>query len=228
MYKAEREMFRQALSDAFVRKYERELSECRENALCSEAHTRRMEAILRQGAEADRKKHRRRWIAALLAAAALLLAACPVYANHAKIRDFIEKVYEKYILITFSDSSSAPEVKKIAEKYTLGYVPEGYELVKDDCFPDMHEMEWQDAEGNYLLIQQGNLYSSSYVLDSESGESSVIPCGQFTVYYRKSTVHTYIWNNGTYSFLMVSSLPLSTDTLSHIVTSIRIDNESGF
>lgn len=227
MYKAEKELFRRALTEAFVRKYEHELAECQETAQCSDEHLRHMNEIISRSAKADRRKDRRKWIVALLVAAALLLTACTVYAYHAEIRDFIEKVYEKYILITFGDSSSAPEVKKIAEKYMLGYVPEGYELVKDDCFPDMHEMEWQDAEGNYLLIQQGNLYSSSYVLDSESGESSVIPCGQFNVYYRKSTVHTYIWNNGTYSFLMVSSLPLSTDTLSRMVTSMRIDHESG-
>ena len=228
MYKAERELFRRALTEAFVRKYERELAECQETAQCSDEHLRHMNEIISQSAKADRRKDRRKWIVALLVAAALLLTACTVYAYHAEIRDFIEKVYEKYILITFSDSSSAPEVKKIAEKYTLGYVPEGYELVKDDCFPNMHEMEWQDAEGNYLYVKQCNLYGSDFVLDSEFGESSVIPCDQFTVYYTKSTVHTYVWNNGIYSFQMVSSLPLSIDTLSHIVTSMRIDRESGF
>ena len=37
MDKTERELFRRALTEAFVRKYERELADCQENARCSEA-----------------------------------------------------------------------------------------------------------------------------------------------------------------------------------------------
>ena len=105
MNKTDKMLFRQALIEAFVRKYERELNECQETAVCSEAHTRRMNEIISQSAQRERRKDHRKWIVALLVAAALLLTACSVYAYQDEIRSFIEKVYEDYIKVTYDDES---------------------------------------------------------------------------------------------------------------------------
>ena len=89
----ERDLFRQAVTEAFIRKFDRELADCPFSADCSEEHLSKMEAIVENSARAEHRKKRRKWIVALLVAAALLLTACTVYAYRGEIREFVEKVY---------------------------------------------------------------------------------------------------------------------------------------
>ena len=215
-------LFRQALTEAFVRKYERELNECQETAVCSEAHTRRMNEIINQSAQRERRRDRRKWIVALLVAAALLLTACSVYAYQDEIRSFIEKVYEDYIKVTYDDESENQEMKIISEYYTLGYVPDGYTLTKEIRIPASMNLEWENAEGQYLAFEQRVLDGTNYGLDGEVGETNVIVCGEYSVYCRSGNVHTYIWNDGNYSFMITTPYALSDDMLIRLVESIEI------
>ena len=222
MNKTDKMLFRQALTEAFVRKYERELNECKETAVCSEAHTRRMNEIINQSAQRERRRDRRKWIVALLVAAALLLTACSVYAYQDEIRSFIEKVYEDYIKVTYDDESENQEMKIISEYYTLGYVPDGYTLTKEIRIPASMNLEWENAEGQYLAFEQRVLDGTNYGLDGEVGETNVIVCGEYSVYCRSGNVHTYIWNDGNYSFMITTPYALSDDRLIRLVESIEI------
>ena len=64
----ERDLFRQAVTEAFIRKFDRELADCPFSADCSEAHVSRMEAIMDAGIGAARRKKRKSWVVALLVA----------------------------------------------------------------------------------------------------------------------------------------------------------------
>ena len=222
MNKTDKMLFRQALTEAFVRKYERELNECQETAVCSEAHTRRMNEIISQSAQRERRRDRRKWIVALLVAAALLLTACSVYAYQDEIRSFIEKVYEDYIKVTYDDESENQEMKIISEYYTLGYVPDGYTLTKEIRLQSSMKCIWKNAEDQYLIFEQRVIDGTDYGLDGEVGETNVIVCGEYSVYCRSGNVYTYIWNDGNYSFMITTPDALSDDMLIRLVESIEI------
>lgn len=222
MNKADGVLFRQALTEAFVRKYERELNECQETATCSGTHTQRMKEIIIQSAQGERRRDRRKWIVTLLVAAALLLTACSVYAYQEEIRSFIEKVYDNHIKVAFDNGDEDREVKKISECYTLGYVPDGYTLTKELRMSTSMKLEWENAEGQYLTFEQRVIDGTNYGLDGEVGETTVIMCGEYSVYCRSGNIYTYIWNDGKYSFMIVTPDALSDDMLIRLVESIDI------
>lgn len=222
MNKTDEGMLRQAFTEAFVRKYEGILSECGETAACSEAHTRRMQEILIQSEQRARRKDRRKWIAALLVAAALLLSACSVYAYHDEIRSFIEKVYEDHIKVTYDNGNEGDEAKKISEYYTLGYIPDGYALTMELRLPVSMKLEWENAEGRYLIFEQRVLDGTNYGLDGEVGETKVIVCGEYSVYCRSGNICTYIWNDGNYSLKITTPEALSEEDLTRIIESVVI------
>ena len=117
----DRELFRRALQEAFIRKFDRELEDCPFSTTCSEAHTRRMQEILAQSSRAERRRDRRKWVVALLVAAALLLTACTVYAYREEIRAYIERVFSTHITITYVEETDGEYVDKLDERYTLDY-----------------------------------------------------------------------------------------------------------
>lgn len=110
----------------------------------------------------------------------------------------------------------------ITESYTLTYVPDGYSLAKEYTWPAYKKYEWQHENGEYLIFEQSFMKWSSFAVDAENGTTDVIQCDQYDVYCRLSTVNSYVWNNGKYSFHLTSSTPLSEDTLLRIIQEMRI------
>lgn len=222
MDKAERELFRRALAEAFVRKYERELAECQETAQCSDEHLRRMNEIISQSARAERRKDRRKWVVALLVAAALLLTACTVYAYHEEIRDYIEKIFHSHITITYVEETDGEAAATLDVKYTLSYVPDGFVLSEEQHWLSQSKYVWENTEGHWLTFEQCVLDSANYGLDAVTGETMAILCDEYDVYYRETKVHSYIWNNGLYSFKITSDFSLSKDELVNIIDGLQI------
>lgn len=219
----ERDLFRQAVTEAFIRKFDRELEDCPFSADCSEAHVSRMEAIMDAGIEAARRKKRKSWVVALLVAAALLLTACTVYAYRGEIREFIEKAYEERVRVTYYDAEQEPVGDVITEYYTLGYVPEGYVLESEQRYPAVNRSKWINQQGDYLTFEQHVLDGSNYSMDSEYGQTNVIICGEITVYCLITNNSCYTWNDGTYAYRIYSSEIFSDDELAQIVLAVQID-----
>ena len=220
--RTDRELFRRALTEAFIRKFDRELEDCPFDGTCSDQHVRAMEAIVADGIKAEQIKKRKTWIVALLVAAAVLMTACTVYAYRGEIRDFIEKVYEERIRVSFYDPDKEIEYSIITEYYTLGYVPEGYVLESENCLPVMSKIKWVNEQGDYIILEQHLLDGSNYSMDTENGQTSVIICGEFEVYCLISNTSHYTWNDGTYAYQIRSSEKLSDDELTRIISGLQI------
>lgn len=218
----ERDLFRQAVTEAFIRKFDRELEDCPFSADCSEAHVSRMEAIMDAGIGAARRKKRKSWVVALLVAAALLLTACTVYAYCGEIREFIEKAYEERVRVTYYDAEQEPVGDVITEYYTLGYVPEGYVLESEHRFPSTNKSKWMNQQGDYIVFEQHLLDGSNYSMDSEYGQASVIVCGELEVYCLIAEVSNYMWNDGIYAYKIRSSDKISDDCLAEIIAKLEI------
>ena len=220
---ADRDLFQQALKEAFIRKFDRELENCPFSADCSEEHLSKMEAIVENSARAEDRKKRRKWIVALLVAAALLLTACAVYAYRGEIREFVEKVYEERIRVSYYDAEQEPEASTITQFYTLGYVPEGYVLESEQYWANMSSAIWINEQGQYIILEQHILDGSNFSMDSEYGQTTVIICGKVEVYCLITNISCYTWNDGTYVYQINSSENLSDNELARIVSELKID-----
>ena len=219
---ADRDLFRKALTEAFVRKFDRELENCPFSADCSEEHLRKMEAVIEACARAEYRKKRRKGIVALLVAAALLLTACTVYAYRGEIREFIDKVYEERIRVTYYDADQQLKTGNITEFYTLGYVPEGYVLESEYRFPAVSRSKWVNVDGNYIDFEQHILDGSNYSMDSEYGQTSVIICGKYEVYCLTADISYYTWNNSSYAYKICSSKMLPKDELTRMIAELQL------
>ena len=215
---ADRDLFRLALTEAFVRKFDRELENCPFSAECSEEHVSKMETIIAGAVRVEQKKKRRKWIMALLVAAALLLTACTVYAYRGEIREFIEKVYEERIRVSYYDVDNEPEGGIITEFYTLGYVPEGYVLESEQRFASTASSMWVKENNEYLVFEQHVLDRFNSSMDSEYGQTSVIICGEVEVYCLISDIFYYMWNDGKYAYKICSSEQLPDNELARMIS----------
>ena len=219
----ERDLFRQAVTEAFIRKFDSELEDCPFDGTCSVEHVSRMEAIMTDGLKAIQSRKRKSWVVALLVAAALLLTACTVYAYRGEIREFIEKVYEERIRVTYYDAEQEPVGDIITEYYTLGYVPEGYVLESEQRYPAANRIKWINDENDFIDFEQHILDGSNYSMDSEYGQASVIVCGEINVYCLISDITCYTWNDGMYGYKIYSSVKLSDDELTRMIFEVRND-----
>lgn len=220
----ERELFRRALCEGLSRKYENELTQCPEPVPCSEACAGGMQAIIDAHAVAEKQKKLRRKLTALLLAAALLtLTACTVYAYRSEIRELLVRDQGTDLCLFYGGSPKSVD-SMLEECYTFDYVPEGYEMTKTKQQTIVNSITWKNAEGKWIIFEQLFCDGASYVLDAEKGESAVLTLGtnQWKIYYRKTEIHTYIWNDGTYSFQLSAAEALSEEDLTQMLDGMRI------
>lgn len=218
----ERALFSQALREGLARKFEAELAQCPGPIQCSEEHLRKMNEIIEGHARTARiARLKQRIIAAMVAVALLMLTACTVYAYRKEIKDLFIKMRETYIWL-FYDNSDGTIDAEISEHYTLGYVPDGYELIDEASLKSVERTRWENLDGDYLILEQSVWDGTRYSVDSEIGEATTLVCGESEVYYRVTHIHMYVWNDGTYSFIFMTSAPLSYDILELILAGIVI------
>ena len=218
--KEDRELLRQALVEVLAEKYNDELAVAPEITGWSDSHQKAMERIIRQVAVEERKKAHRRWLVAILVAAALLLTACAAYVHRGEIRAFVEKVYDTYIHVAYHEGDEAEDNKKLEEFYTLGYVPEGYELVEQITTRFVNQYRWANDAGEYLIFEQHDLAGVNYMVNSEFGEIRVVTCGEYEVYGQAAGAATYVWNDGRYAYKIKSSVAISDDALNEMVNGL--------
>lgn len=223
MRQEDKRLFGQALSEAFVRKYESELKDCTETSQCTDEHLRRMEEIIVQWERDARRRKRRGWITALLLAAALLLGACVVSAYERSKKGEIAES-DDHVRVTYADGSAVPVAYVDFDTYTPGYVPEGYVLVEELHLDNsLNYYKWENEQGDFLILSQSWAGCTVYFLDSTRGKVTTISCGGYEVYHRDGQTHTYLWSNGVYSFSLTSSCPLPEDTVRRMIDSVRVE-----
>ena len=213
----ERELFRQALIEAMANKYDKELEKCPEEIECSENHTQKMSAIVHAHAISERRKAlKRKLIAAFVAAALLVLTACTVYANREEIKKTFVRIFDSYLQLSYEESGAEKD-QPISEQYTLGYVPDGYKLDYKQEHLFESKSHWKNSSGDFISLHQSRWDGTICSIDFESGESLSYVVNGKEIYYRHNDVHTYIWNDGTYSFVLTSSIAFSESDLQQII-----------
>ena len=222
MEKSNLELFKQALNEAWDNKIRREVEACTEEEIVtSERHKAAMQTILDGTYDKSAKwKLTRAKVVAILVAAALLLASCAIiYRN--EIRDLVEEIFEDFSKSTYSDEEDA-NGKTIEDVYELSYVPEGYVLEESEITPIYVKYTFINSN-NILVFEQKVLDYSSFLFDVENGYNLLLNNNELDIYYKATPKYNfYLWNNGNYSFLIISSNEISNEEIQIVITNLTI------
>lgn len=215
--KLDRVLFRKALIEVFAEKYDGALADSSVNESCSAEHEHAIKEIVARAVKSDRRKIGRKWLIAILVAALLLLSACVAYVCRGEIRDFIEKAYDKYIRVAYNDGGDIEDNNVLASHYTLGYVPEGYNLAYQIDTPFTSKYKWETSSGDSLVFEQHALSGVNFSLDTEEGEKFVFVHKKYEVYCWISDAEVCLWNDGLYAYKIKSSQILSNDQIKMMI-----------
>ena len=219
-------LLQQAIFDGICQKYGEELAENTENADCSKKHIAKMRKLLKlfRGGVANSKRHRRAWIAALLAAA-VLLAGCSAYIFREEALDFVVMIYKNNILISY-DKQENENNQTVKDIYSVGYMPEGYELKIDISNPGLVNRDWENADGSSIRFEQYSLTNSSIHLNGEDGETTVFEHGEREIYCRRYTdSRYYIWIDRPYYLMLSVQGNVPEEEILRIIDGIEIKTE---
>ena len=216
MDKSNLELFKQAVSEGLSKRFDNVADSYTEEIECSENHKLAMQAIIygKTDAKLVWSPNMKR-IIAIIVAAALLITGCGII-----FRNEICEVF-KDLFASMTFEGSEPSVDTIEDIYELGYLPEGYFLDKQDISCTVTKSKFINLNGDYFYFEQGLLIESNFTFDSESGYSKIDETENYTVYYRYTkAMHSYIWNNDKYAFVLKSSTELSNEELIKIINGI--------
>lgn len=217
---SEKKLFAQAVAEGLVEKYEAQIAAIDGPVACSKRHYKRMQLIL-DGQDPTNHRNVKRTIGAILLAAALLLTGCTVYAYRNEIRDFFVKAYDSFIKVTF-DPEQQGDKESIEVVYHLSYVMDGYELVREEVASTDVFYEYKNLAGNTLTFGQYLLDGTNIILDSEHGYAELREVRDYSVYYKFDGLqHIYIWNDGLYALMLISSTELSAENLISLLNGIE-------
>ena len=203
------------------------MADCTEDARCSNEHFEKVSKIIGVNVSKTReyKKMSKRTVVALILAAALLLSSCiAVYAYRNEIRGFVEKIYEKYIAVSFEDGNNLQDNNsEISKVYTLSYLPDGYIVTNEKITPLSTFYELENNDGLAMTFTQKNPRNAQFWLDVEHGESVEIATENFDIYCRAiDDSYHYIWNDGEYAMLLTSDVELPQEELLQIIEGVTV------
>ena len=218
MDKTNEELFKQAINEALTNKFQRMADACDEEIVCSRRHRKAMRAIV--SGKTPRKPLSTKMIAILVAAAVLLLAGCAIIYRD-EIREFITNIKEFFVEIKFDEGEN--DSQNIDEIYELTYIPEGYSLKEQNINRMGVQYIFTNFDSKRIKFTQRSLDASSFHIDSEHSDNTIIEIENYTIYTRKTgDMYCYLWNDGKYAMHIYSSERLSDDELVLIIDGIRI------
>lgn len=142
----------------------------------------------------------RRVASVLIAIGLLSVLSVSVYAARAPISQFISKTYDKYIEFFFGQSDVEKAPSTIETVYTLGYVPEGYELDSQSIEREATVSIWQKKDGNSIKLNQDILTAVS-TLDKEDRDIVSYNIEDIQILFKeKYGKKIYFWNTNEYQF----------------------------
>ena len=218
MDKTNEALFKQAINEGLTNKFQRMADACDEEIVCSRRHRKAMRAIV--SGKTPKKPLSTKMIAILVAAAILLLAGCAIIYRD-EIRDFITDVREFFVKVTFDEGEN--DSQNIDEIYELTYIPEGYSLKEQ--FVNRMEVEYVfiNTDGKSIRFMQQAIDSSTFSIDSEHSDNTIISIENYTIYSRKTgNMYCYLWNDGKYALKLNSTDKLSENDLLLIIDGLKI------
>lgn len=218
MDKTNEELFKQAINEALTNKFQRMADACDEEIVCSRRHRKAMRAIV--NGKTPKKPLSTKMIAILVAAAILLLAGCAIIYRD-EIREFITNIKEFFVEAKFDEGEN--DSQNIDEIYELTYIPEGYILADERINRMAVQYVFINADGKSIRFMQQALDSSTFSIDSEHSDNTIIEIENYTIYSRiAGNMHYYLWNDGKYALKLISAIELTDEELLSIINGLNI------
>ena len=141
----------------------------------------------------------KRIVAAIVAVMLVVGGSIGVYAFREPIVKFITEIKDKFVEIFFCESDVSEAPTEIETVYTLGYVPEGYELESRENMGIKAISRWSNGENEIVLTQ--SLLSNKSTLDSENVDYVILYIDEIQInIVDKNGIKTLYWNNSEYAF----------------------------
>ncbi len=157
---------------------------------------------------AQRKKKLRFWqyssvgrrVASILLVIGLVsIFSVSVYAAREPIAQCLSRAYDKYVELFFDPSDIEKSPSTIETVYTLGLVPEGYELYLQSAEIKNTVFIWRNKNGGSIELTQNTL-EATYTIDTEDTEQISFSDELQVFFKKKFETKTYFWNTNEYQF----------------------------
>ena len=188
----------------------------------SEQYNKYMENLLAGKIPAPKKRKNRfcKRIAACAAAVLLVFGgSMTVKAFREPVTEFFTNVYEKIIEIFFQDDDITKSPSEIETVYTLGYVPDGYELESFEINKVVSTTVLSDGENKIIFHQ--HILDSEFGLDNENTNCQYIYMHDMKIaIIEKHNKKTLFWNADGYAFKLIVDIDISEDESIMLISSV--------
>lgn len=162
-----------------------------------------------------------------IAATMLIAFSCSmtVKAVREPVVEFFTNIYEKLVEIFFGEDDIAKAPDTIETVYTLGFIPDGYEVDRFIIDDSATSMLWRNAQGDMIVLSQGVL-DGSFTVDVEESNCDIIERnGKKIVYAEKYGRRYFFWNSTEYEFSLTVSSNISEDEVFALIDSLKKYNQ---
>lgn len=201
-----------------------EFPPCDEEIHLDEIYQRKMEKLIKRSKNPFQRYFNtagRR--AAGIAAAILVFFGCSmtVSAVRKPVVEFLTNVYEKLVEFFFDEESITNAPSMIETVYTLGYVPEGYELMSSDLSKYQNRIIWERDSNECIIFIQSTL-DGVVSYDNEESKYELIETNNFSVVFvKKHDLLMLFWSDNQYKYSLDVYGGLTLDECVALIESIH-------
>lgn len=164
---------------------------------------------------------------AVFAVVLMLTFALPmsVSAVREPIVEFFVNVYEKFLEFFYDEDDIARAPEEIEKVYTLGYVPEGYELEQRVVFDKRVKTIWKNSLGETIVFSQ-LLFENFHSMDSEFSNYKRITIFDIDIaFIEKNNNYSFYWNSNEYAYSLIITENVTLEECIMLIESIIVINE---
>ena len=137
---------------------------------------------------------------------------------------FFVHIYERFVEFFYDDDVVTKAPSTIETVYTLGYVPEGYELESCNIADIVTRMAWVNDVGEKIVFSQRTLDGNN-LLDYENVDYEIVYIEDIKIALaNKNEVRYCFWNCEEYRYSLIVPETLSFDIVILLINSITLSN----
>ena len=215
------EVLEEALRKSFS-EYHRQFPDSEGEVLFGQDYDDYMNGLIRRSKHSSLRTGQR--YAASIAAVVLIALICTmtVSAVRVPVVSFMTNIFENYTEMFFHKDDVANASETIETAYTLGFVPEGYELTSRSGSVYSLSSVWLNKSSGVIEFRQSTLIGKITVDNEKTDNFYYEIDGLQIIYNEKNGENVYFWNTDEYQFC----LSIKDDTVSKeqgldIIRSVR-------
>ena len=165
----------------------------------------------------------RKQVAAILIAIGIFCGlSIGVYAAREPIVEFFLNVKEKFSEVFFNQEDIEKAPKTIETVYTLGYVPEGYELSDRKIYNKNVKTIWKTSLGTEIIFDPSCINNSEKTIDNENSLSEIFYIENTKILKsEKLDQKIFLWNNNQYIYILTIPKTISDEECNRIISSLQ-------